>query len=183
MNEVDNNPQPGLTTRSSSRLISVVDATAAMALIVMMVHILANVVARSTRGSGVPHTVELSQYYYLPILALLGIVAAQHRGEHITTDVLYSTFRPGEKRVIASITSVTAAAVAFGLAYFTLDRAQYAAGIRLEFGVTSLEVWPVLFVLPVCFAVMGVQLLARSVRDVRVPPPDTSQDVDLQITP
>lgn len=150
-------------------LIGVVDTVAAVALVAMMAHVLSNVFARSVLNTAVPNTFEFTQYYYLPILAVLGFVAAQHRGEHITAEVFYSLFSRGEKRMITAIASLTAAVVAFGFAYYTFDRAQYAAGVGLEYGVTSLPVWPVLYLLPVCFAVMGVLVLVGCVRELRLP--------------
>jgi len=178
-----NSTQQPARTKLQSALIGVVDAAAVVALVAMMVHVLSNVFARSVLNTTVPNTFELTQYYYLPILAMLGFVAAQHRGEHITAEVFYSLFSRGEKRLITIITSLAAAAVAFGLAYYTFDRAQYAAGVRLEYGVTSLQVWPVLYLLPVCFAVMGVLILARGLHEWRLPEAASSGRGELQSNP
>jgi TRAP-type C4-dicarboxylate transport system permease small subunit len=170
-------------TKLQSALIGVVDAAAVAALVAMMIHVLSNVFARSVLNTTVPHTFELTQYYYLPILATLGFVAAQHRREHITAEVFYSLFSRREKRLITIITSLAAAAVAFGLAYYTFDRAQYASGIRLEYGVTSLQVWPVLYLLPVCFAVMGVLILIQGLREWRLPEAASSGHGELKSNP
>ena len=144
-----------------SVLIGAIHAAAVVALVAMMLHVLANVVARSVFNTTVPLTFELTQYYYLPILASLGFIAAQYRGEHITAEVFYHLFRRGEKRLIIVMTSLVSGGVAFGFAYYTFERAQYASSVRLVYGVTSLQVWPVLYLLPVCFALMGVLILVQ----------------------
>jgi TRAP-type C4-dicarboxylate transport system permease small subunit len=170
-------------TKLQSALIGVVDAAAVAALVAMMLHVLSNVFARSVLNTTVPHTFELTQYYYLPILASLGFVAAQHRGEHITAEVFYSLFSRGEKRLITVMTTLAAAVVAFGFAYYTFDRAQYAGSIRMVYGVTSLQVWPVLYLLPVCFAVMGALILVRGLSEWRLPESAPGSHGELQSNP
>ena len=184
MNETNTNPKsrPGLT-KSGSVLIGAIDAAAVAALVAMMIHVLANVAARRVMGETVPLTFELTQFYYLPILALLGFVAAQHRGENITSDVFYSLFSRGEKRAITAATSIIGAVIAFGLAYYTLERAEYAVGVRLEYGVTSLQVWPVLYLVPACFAVMGALVLVQGASEWRLSAPAAGRHGQLQPEP
>jgi TRAP-type C4-dicarboxylate transport system permease small subunit len=155
--------------RKPSRLVMSVHAVASVVLIVMMVHILANVVSRKFFGHSLPNTLELTQYYYLPMLAMVGMIAAQHSGEHITAEMFTQRFSRRELRITEIGADLICAAVSFGIVYYSFDRAMHGLDVRLEYGVTSLQVWPMLFVIPLCFGVMGLQLLVGAYRALSEP--------------
>src|SRR5699024_579119 len=58
--------------------------TTAAEIIVMMVHIVVHALTRSLFDAPIYGTNEIVEYWYLPVVALLGIPAAQLQKEHIT---------------------------------------------------------------------------------------------------
>jgi TRAP-type C4-dicarboxylate transport system permease small subunit len=155
--------------QNSSRPITVLHAVASAVLVLMMLHILANVVSRKFFGHSLPNTLEISQYYYLPMLAMLGMVAAQHRNEHITAEMFSGRFSRRELRITEVGADLVCAAVSFAIVYYSFDRALYGLDVKLVLGVTNLQMWPMLFVIPICFAVMGLQLLVGAYKALKQP--------------
>ena len=68
-------------TKSSTECLTI---TTAAAVIVMMLHIVIHALTRSLFDAPIYGTNEIVEYWYLPIVALLGIPAAQLQKEHIT---------------------------------------------------------------------------------------------------
>jgi TRAP-type C4-dicarboxylate transport system permease small subunit len=155
--------------RKPSRLVTGVHVVASVVLIVMMVHVLANVVSRKFFGHSLPNTLELTQYYYLPMLAMVGMIAAQHSGEHITAEMFSGRFSRRELRITEIGADLICAAVSVGIVYYSFDRAMHGLDVGLVYGVTSLQVWPMLFVIPLCFGVMALQLLVGAYRALSQP--------------
>ena len=60
----------------------------AIALIVMMLHVVAHALLRYFFNSPIYGTNEIVAYWYLPMIALLGIPAAQLQKEHITVSLV-----------------------------------------------------------------------------------------------
>ena len=134
-----------------------VEIPAVLVLIIMAVHVVANAAMRTFWNSPIPNTLETVQYWYLPIVALLGIIAAQSRGQHLAADLAYRHLPAFGRRVFSIVGLVLCVAVCAGFAWFGLLEALEAYKIKKTAGVTRLTVWPVYFLVPVTFSYLLVQ--------------------------
>lgn len=148
-------------------LIGTIDAVASVALIAMMVHVVANGILRSFAGSPIEHTLEYVQYWYLPVIAMLGFLSAQLRGRHITADLLYQALPKSVKRWVTVGSNLLCAVVMCAFARGTWHDALHRLEIRQTAGLTDVPTWPVHFVLPLTFALLGIGFAAAAYRGVR----------------
>ncbi|WP_280462236.1 TRAP transporter small permease [Nocardia carnea] len=150
-----------------NRLRLLIEVPAVIVLFVMMIHVTANALLRAFASSPIQNTLEITQYIYLPIIALLGFMAAQARGEHIVADLVTHYFPRPARRAVLSGGYVLALIVTAGFAWFGLEEALHARDIGQTAGVSTLVSWPVLFLVPVAFAVLTVQFGFAAVRALR----------------
>ena len=150
--------------RSLDRTLSIVTS---IALIVMMLHIVLHAVMRGFFQAPITGTNEIVTFYYLPLVALLGIPAAQLKREHITVTLFID--RMGERAAIALtvIACIIGATLSVGFAYFGLLEAlgNFASGSTA--GVTSIITWPIYFLVPLVFALLAFLYIGRAVALLR----------------
>jgi len=132
----------------------------------MMLHITANALLRTFKNEPLPNTLEITQYWYLPIIAFLGFIAAQARGQHIAADLIYERFPEVTKRYVLAVLSVLAAGVCLGFAWFGWGEAVHAQEIGKTAGVSDLVAWPPYYLVPLAFGVMVVQFLYAAFKAV-----------------
>lgn len=140
-----------------SRLLLLIEVPAVIVTFVMMVHIAANALLRSLGGNPINHTLELTQYWYVPIIALLGFVAAQARNEHIVADLIFDKLPEVTRRWVLGFGYVVTAVVMAGFAWYGWEEALHSAKIGDTAGVSTLISWPVAFLVPLVFASLTVQ--------------------------
>ncbi|WP_408898196.1 TRAP transporter small permease [Nocardioides sp. R1-1] len=143
-----------------------IEVPAVVVTFTMMVHVTANALMRTFANDPLPNTLEITQYWYLPIIAFLGFIAAQARGQHIAADLIYERFPEATKRYVLAVLSVVAAVVCLGFAWFGWDEAVHAREIGKTAGVSDLVAWPPYFLVPLCFGVMFVQFLYAAARAI-----------------
>lgn len=148
-------------------LVGTIDAVAGVALIAMTVHVVANGILRSFADSPIEHTLEYVQYWYLPVIAMLGFLSAQLRGRHITADLLYQALPGSVKRWVAVWSDMACAAVMCAFTWGTWHDALHRLEIRQTAGLSDVPTWPVHFLLPLTFALLAVGFAAAAYRGVR----------------
>lgn len=158
-----------------SRLLLLIEVPAVIVTFVMMVHIAANALLRSLGGSPINHTLELTQYWYVPIIALLGFVAAQARNEHITADLIFDKLPPVTRPWVLGIGYIITAVVMAGFAWYGWGEAQHSAKIGKTAGVSTLISWPVMFLVPLVFASLTAQFGYAAYRSIMRP--DTVEEL------
>lgn len=145
--------------RSLDRSLSIVTA---IALTVMMLHIVLHAVMRGFFQAPITGTNEIVTYYYLPLVALLGIPAAQLKREHITVTLFID--RVGERAftILTVIVCAIGALLSIGFAYFGLMEAlsNFRAGSTA--GVTAIVTWPIYFLVPMVFALLALLYIGRA---------------------
>ena len=130
--------------------------TTAAAIIVMMVHIVVHALARSLFDAPIYGTNEIVEYWYLPVVALLGIPAAQLQKEHITVTMVIERARPATASVFTIFACVLGALVSLAFAWFGLDKALENMAIGQTADVSDIITWPVYFLVPVVFVLLAV---------------------------
>lgn len=150
-----------------NRLLLFIEVPAVIVLFVMMIHVTANALLRAFASSPIQNTLEITQYIYLPIIALLGFMAAQARGEHIVADLVTHYFPLRVRRWVLFGGYVLTMLVCAGFAWYGLQEAIHAREIGKTAGVSTVESWPVYFLVPIAFGVLAVQVGFAAVRALR----------------
>jgi len=135
----------------------IVAIPAVVVLFVMTLHVVANALMRTFLRQPIPDTLEVVQFWYLPIIALLGMIAAQQAGQHIAAELIYDKLTPQGKKIYSSVGLVLCMAVSIGFVWFGGLEAIHAAEIGRTSGPTGLPIWPVYFLVPITFGTLAVQ--------------------------
>ena len=167
-----------------SRNLSIV---AGLALVLMMVHIVADVVLKFMFNQPIPGTPEIVAYYYMVTAVFFGLAYVEIKGKHITVDLLYNHMPPLMKRIALAIGCLLSALFFSLLAYQTwLDALQaYRIG-QIAMGSAALPIWPARFVLPLGFGMVALASVARLISEVMLQQPlvaDDGEDFDIRPTP
>lgn len=161
----EQSPPESRRTVALSRITGTIDAVArtiaALAIIVLMLQIMANVAARTIFNHPLPGSLEITQYWYLPIAALLGIVSAQVRNENLRADILFGRMPVAARYWIAVSTNVLCAIVAIAIAHFSLQTALENMAIGKTAGISGFIMWPATFVVPLAFALLAIVYLVQ----------------------
>lgn len=140
-------------TRFVNRWLTI---TTASAIIVMMLHIVTHAVARSVFNTPIYGTNEIVEYWYLPIVALLGIPAAQLQKEHITVTLAVDRARPATAAVFRIFACLLGVLVSLAFAWFGLTETVENTAIGSTADVSAIITWPVYFLVPVVFVLLAV---------------------------
>lgn len=150
-----------------SALLQTLQWPAAIALTVMMLHIVANAVLRSVDDRPLSYTLEITEFWYMPVLVLLGFVVAQLRDGHITVELIDGFLTTRHRSVVVAVGSSMCAVVFLALAWFGLDEARYATEIDQTGGGSRLPAWPIYWLVPFVFATLAASSTAIAVREGR----------------
>lgn len=159
----------------SQIVLVLIEVPAVAVMLLMMVHIVANAVLRTLANAPIAYTLEIVQYIYLPVVALLGFVSAQHRGAHIAADVIFQLIPSSTKRPVFATIMVVSAVVSVGFAWFGLIEAMHRLEIGQTAGYSDIPTWWVYFLVPYAFTFMAGQFLFAAWLGVRVPAADVHE--------
>src|SRR3990170_5864635 len=142
--------------RVVDRALSIVAATA---LLVMMMHVVLHALARFLLNAPISGTNEMVQFWYLPVVALLGIPAAQLQREHITVTLLVDWVSRVPAIAFRLFSAALCLLVSIGFAWFGFDEALQNTRVRSTAGFTDVITWPVYYLVPLVFAVLAILYL------------------------
>lgn len=156
-----------LALRIVDRVSSVAAVGAAVALWALLINVVADVLLRAFTGRPLGLTLELTTYWWMPVLVALSYAITEKRGDHITVTLLLDRLTPRMRRMVDGTFSAIGAALVLLLAWYTGQSAFEAAEVRLMANSNPpLEYWQVKFVACFGLALLGIQLAARSVRQL-----------------
>jgi TRAP-type C4-dicarboxylate transport system permease small subunit len=162
------------THRVGQRFAQLIEVPAVIITFLMMFHITLNAVLRTFWDRPIDNTLEIVQFIYMPIVALLGFVAAQLRGQHIGADLVFEKLPAVTRRFVGAGVSIVSALLCAGIAWFGWGYATHAREIRQTAGLTDIASWPVYYLIPVVFAVLAVLYVVEAMRRL------AEQDVSAQ---
>ncbi|MEX2629401.1 MAG: TRAP transporter small permease [Tistlia sp.] len=141
-----------------------------IALILMAVHVIADVVGRLAFSSPVYGTTEIVSFYYMVAAVCLPLAYMELRDEHITVDILYLKL-PLLLRRIVFVFSGLVTALFFGLfAYRSwLDSLRAMATREMVMGNAFIEIWPSRYFLPIAFGLLVIVALLRVAKAIFTP--------------
>lgn len=149
-----------------------IEVPAVVIIFLMMGHVTANAVMRTWFNRPLDNTLEMVEYWYLPLVAFLGFIAAQHRGQHIAADLVFEMLPTVTKRFVLAIVFVLCSVVVAGFAWFGLGEALHAKEIGKTAGVSDLIAWPAYFLVPLAFGSLTIQFLVAAWKAIRHPEQD-----------
>lgn len=148
--------------------LKIFNIIASVGIVIMMLHILANVLTRYLFNSPLPNTLEYVSYWYLPVVAALGFVLAKQANEFIDAPLIFDKLTWGNRRILVIMFSGMGIVVCSAYAYFTfVNEALHGLKVQTTGGVSSVPIWPVFFLVPAIFAILAVLYLIDLVRAIR----------------
>lgn len=127
----------------------------AIVLIIAVLHVVAHALLRSFFTAPIYGTNEIVTYWYLPIIVLLGIPAAQLQSEHIKVTLVTERMSDRMQGLLLRFSSLISLALCVGFAWYGFGEAMDKFRVGATAGVTDIVTWPVYFVVPLGFVVLG----------------------------
>lgn len=155
--------------RLLDRAIAVLLVVSGAALLLMMLHVSADVVLRYMVGLPIPDTIETASYYYMILVVFLPLAFVERRSEHVEVELLVQVLSARLRNALYVAGRLFAVAVFGLLAYQSWLDAQYYAELRETPMGSALEIWPSRFALPIGFAFMVLALLLHAVKAALAP--------------
>ena len=155
---------------------------AGLALVLMTLHVLADVIAGLVFNSPIPGTLEIVAFYYMVAAIVFPAAYLERRNEHIAVELFYSRF-PGWGRRAADVWAALLTAAFF--AAFTyqswLDALEATATREVVMGAAAIEIWPSRYILPISFALMVLVSLFNALRALLRQTEDPEQEHPLDV--
>lgn len=149
--------------RILARVIDITTLIGASAVVLMMVHISIDVVAKYIFGVPMPGTITVVSNYYMIIIAFLPLAFAERRNGHISVEVLTAQMPMSAQRTLNLIGLFLAAAVFGALTWqgwIEAGRSRAVGAFEIEQN-TKLLTWPARYLLPLGCGLMCITLLAK----------------------
>lgn len=166
---------PGRIAETTARLLALVGS---VGVLLMMLHVGADIVARNLFGRPLPATNEIVSRYYMVFIAFLPLAWVERRRGMVSVEVVESLMPPRMLRASDILVAVLATAIYGVLAYTTWFDALSA--FRSGRSVIALNilipVWPTYFLPPVGFTLAAAVTLVRGVEIVTGTEPEPSRD-------
>lgn len=156
---------------------------AGLSIVLMMLHVCADVLLDNFVGRPIPGTAEIVAYYYMGAAVFLPLPLVELRNASINVDLFYSMAGPRVRRVMLLVAYLAQALFFATLAWQSGDDA-IQAFLKGEFveARVSIPIWPGRFYLPIAFAVgslVSILLLVRTILNPAFDPDDMNcDDVD-----
>jgi TRAP-type C4-dicarboxylate transport system permease small subunit len=154
---------PDLTNRLSLYLTYL----AAAALVMMMVHVMADIVGRQFFSAPAPATTEFVAYYYMIAVVFLPIPLIEARGRSIAVELVYDMLPEFVKRSLRGFALLCGIGFFGALAYKTsLDAmTAYSRGEMVD-AAYRVAIWPGRFLLPLSMGLAVIVLILRLIGEV-----------------
>lgn len=174
--------EPAYAPKSrKERIANIVSYPAVFVLIAMALHIAVNALSRRILGDPLPFTLEVSQYWYLPVVAGLGFVVAQLRNDHIVADLLFDRFPRASRPWVDGLGLGLSAIVTAGASWFTLMTALQSFERNRTAGHSPLPTWPAEVIVGLSLAALAVLLILRAISVIRDPSKLDADEPDIDL--
>ncbi|WP_054685861.1 TRAP transporter small permease subunit [Microbacterium sp. No. 7] len=139
---------------------------AAAALGILMLHVVVDVIGRALWGRPLPATLEIAQYWWMPLLVFLAMAGTQRRDENIRVTLLIEGLPPRARRVADVVgLALLALVTALLLAAQTSDALHAAAIGEASLGSSvPVPIWPVKLLVLLGLAALLAQTVLGIVR-------------------
>lgn len=138
---------------------------AGLAMGALMLVSVANALSR-TAGKPIGGSIELSAYWFMPILVFLGINVAHRQREHIAAELVYTRMPAPIRREVTFAGDVLVLAFCVACAWFGWQEAMEAKHVGRGTPTSWVPIWPLTFMVPLGFALFSVQLVRDLLRSI-----------------
>ncbi|MFB9149359.1 TRAP transporter small permease subunit [Roseovarius ramblicola] len=142
---------------------------ASVALLLMMLHVTADVVARATGAVNLIGTLEIVSYYYMILLVMLPMGFVELRNEHIRVD-LFVQMMPRSVQFVLYLLSGLLCLVFFAIMLRQSFLDAWNSSLRQETIMSNyiFYIWPSRWALPIGFFGLLIAVLANMLKAVRL---------------
>tara|TARA_B110000211_G_scaffold231231_1_gene292436 strand:+ start:642 stop:1187 length:546 start_codon:yes stop_codon:yes gene_type:complete len=153
--------------RSITKLTGHTEHLAAAVLLLMMLHVVADVVGRNLLNYPAPATTEMVAYYYMIAVVFLPLPFVELRDRSISVDLFYNWFSPSARKLSKAFGTLLSILFFSGLTFkSSIDAwAAFEKGEMVD-GLYVVAIWPARFGLPAAFALTAVILCIRLVGEI-----------------
>jgi len=163
----DNNATARTSPSKGHKISLVLASFAAVVTLGMMLHVSLNAASRSFMNNPLDGTLEYTQYWYLPIIAFIGIVTAQRHREHIEARLLFDHLPTRIQPIVQAATDLLTLIVAALITIYGAMMAFDSMAVGRTAGVTGVVVWPATFVVPTAMAIFTLWLAVDLIKTLR----------------
>lgn len=151
--------------RIIDRLCDVFAYGAAAALVLLALNIFVDVLGRALFNTPLTGTLEMTAYWWMPMLTLLAFAFTERKQEHIKVTILLDALPLRMRQIVEGSFGVLATVLLIALTYFTLIDALESARIRqTTASAPPVHIWPFKFVAVVGVALLSLQVAASTIR-------------------
>lgn len=141
--------------RAVDRISTVFGHIGAIAGMLLLLHVTADVIGRSVFGRPLGGTLEIVQYWYMPAIVFFGLAFTQLRDEHLKVILLTESLPPRIRKVAEMVGQIIPFLLVLVLLYFGWSGANYSMSIgETALGTVNVPTWP-----PRFFVVIGLGML------------------------
>lgn len=143
-----------------SRILAFVGA---VGVILMMVHVCADIFARAITGASLPATVEIVSYYYMVLVAFLPLAWVERRGGMISVELIEFMMSPRMRKLSDAMVAALGTIIYAVMAYATWMTAvkNYVTGTFVVALQVKIITWPGYFLPSIGFALAAAILAVR----------------------
>ncbi|MBR9862237.1 MAG: TRAP transporter small permease [Rhodobacteraceae bacterium] len=153
--------------RGTGRLSACLTWAAAVLLIAMMLHVMADIIGRHLLNAPAPATAELVAYYYMVAVVFLPIPFVELRGRSIVVDLFYNMMPAMFRRGLHGFAILCGICFFAALTYKTsLDAMKAFDRGEMVDGAYLISIWPGRFLLPLSMGLASIVLCLRLVFEV-----------------
>lgn len=148
-----------------------------VAILMMALHVTADVVGRLAASRPIYGTTEIVSFYYMVAVVCLPLAYIELRDEHITVDVFYLHMPMWLKRTVFVFACLVTAGFFALFAYQSWHDSLRAMATRdMVMGNAMIEIWPSRFFMPIGFGLLVVAALLRAAKALLLPGPPEGQE-------
>lgn len=155
----------GIVDKALAGASAVLAWAGGVALILMMLHISADVIARYIFNSPLHGTVEIVSGYYMVAVVFLPLAMIERRNAHIVVELVTQHFPRRAQEWLIGLVALVSAAYFAAFAWQTWSDAlkQYRIG-EVALGTVEVTIWPTRFYLPIGCGLIALVLLYKALR-------------------
>ncbi len=149
---------------AAERLAQWLALVGAIGILLMMVHVGADILSRNLMGRPIPATNEIVSRYYMVLIGFLPLAWVEQRRGMVAVEVLEWVLGPRGRRVSDLLVALIACGIYAALAWITWQTAlsNWRSGSFVVVLNFRLPVWPTYFLLPVGLALAAIVTLVRA---------------------
>lgn len=144
-----------------NKLVSAASAVGLLCVVLMMLHVVADVVGRFAFNTPVEGTITVVSNYYMVFLAFSALAVAETRDAHISVEVVADLLPKATQPWLAGFACMISVGAFSLLAVRTWMEAgnKFSSGAALQQGLVTIPIWPTYYALPLGCGLMAIVAL------------------------